>query len=269
MALFWRPNGLSSSGPTWLSRQLALSDAAYWVDSVTGSDSTGTGEEWAPLATVFGASGALSLATNNASNLIICKATHRETVSSAYTWAKAGVTLVSLGSGTARAQFTSSVAGVMITTSAADVRVENCYFVQSTATTTSRFTIGAAGCELRDCQFDMGATDTTDGVLVNAVADVVVKGCTFKAVGRPSGTTQRGLRATGAATNLLVEDCIVDGGTVGFTDSGLKLDNGSADRFRLRGLTLQNYGTAKVSATGIKGLASYAADATSRLEWTE
>jgi hypothetical protein len=268
MSLLYRPGGLSSSGPTWLARQLALADAVDWVDSATGSDSN-AGEEWLPKASVFGASGALASASTLVSNLIICMATHREIIAAAYTWAKAGVNLVGLGVGTSRPQFTSAVAGTAIAVTGADVHIENVYFPASTATTTIRISVGAAGFELRDSKMDLGENDTTDGVLVNAVTYASFRGCTWKASARPTGTTQVGLRITGASTSALIEDCVFDGGAVGFTDAAAKLDTATADRFRFRSCTLQNYAVVKVSTGGIKGLHAYTTDATSRLEWTE
>src|SRR5688572_3960686 len=125
MALTVRSTGFASTGPDLLTGEpWVSSEVPIWVDSVTGSDSNAGTEQQYPKATVFGASGAISVATSNSSNLIICYATHREAVS-AYTWSTAGVTLISLGSGTARAQFTCS--GI-ITVSGAEVRIENCYF---------------------------------------------------------------------------------------------------------------------------------------------
>lgn len=269
MSLLWKPGGISLTGPTWLAKQIAMSDATYWVDSATGSDSTGTGEEWLPFATVFGAAGAIASCTDLASNLVVCKTTHRETVSSAYTWAKAGITLVSLGTGTARATFTSSVVGAMATVTGVDVRVENCNFAASSAATTRRFSATVAGFEMRDCLMYLGANDAADGVLVNAATGASFRGCTFKATGRPAGTAQVGLRVTGASSGVLMEDCTFDGGGFGFTGSAAKVETNSADRFRMRSCTLQNYAVAKISVSGIKGLTSYTTDATSRLEWAE
>lgn len=269
MALLWKPGGISSTGPSWLAKQIAMSDATYWVDSVTGSDSTGTGEEWLPFATVFGAAGAIASCTTLVSNLVMCKATHRETVAAAYTWAKAGITLCGIGVGTARPTFTSSVAGIAIDVTVADVRIENCYFAASTGTTTARLRVGGAGFEMRDSQIDLGSSDTTDGVLVNAMTYAAFRGVTFKCVGRPTGTTQVGLRITGVSTSALIEDCVFDGGGIGYTSAAAKIDTATADRFRFRSCTLQNYAVVKISASGIKGLNSYTQDATSRLEWTE
>jgi hypothetical protein len=267
MAIVSKQSGISTAtGPTWLGESLVTSDTIFWVDSVTGAD-VNAGEEWLPKATLFGASGAIAACTTSNSNIIVCKKTHRETLTGAYTFSFNGVTVVSLGSGTDRAQIQS--AGFTISVSGTEVRMHNLYFPASSGTCTSRITVTGAGFEFYEGQIDSGSNDTTDGLLISAVAHATVRGSTFKATGRPSGTTQRGLRNTGASTNMLVEDCTFDGGTVGYSDACLKIDTATADRFRLRSITLQNYAVAKISTSGIKGFATYTADATSRLDWTE
>jgi len=267
MAILIRHSGFASSGPTLLTEEYGSTDTVIFVDSVTGSDSNGGTEEKAPKASVFGASGAISVCTSGQSNLIVCFATHRESVA-AYTWSTGGVTLVSLGSGTARAQFTNS--GI-ITVSGTDVRIENCYFPAASASIARKFSIGGTGFEMRDCQLDAGANEATDLVLVNAVADAVFRGTTFKATASVTGTSRTGLRLTGAATNCLVEDCTFDGGAYGWTSGyALHIDNANADRFRFRQLTLQNYSFAGASVSGVKGyFTGKTIDATSGWKWAE
>lgn len=271
MAILSKTSGISTTGPTLLTgAPYVASSAIYYVNSVTGSDTNAGTRREKPKATVFGAAGAISVCTTGESNLIFCEKVHRETVSSAYTWAKTGITLISDGSGSDAATFTSSVVGVMVNVTATDVRIENCYFAASTAATTSRITIAAAGVELRTCYFESGSNDAADTVLVNAVADATVKGCTFKVTSAPTGTAQIGLRVTGASTNFLMESCTFDGQSFGWTDSACKIDTATADRFRLRENTVQNYSFINVSISGVKGyLGDLTSDSTSGWSWTE
>lgn len=269
MALLVRNSGFASTGPDLLvGYPYISSDSVIFVDSVTGSDSNAGTEEKTPKATVFGASGAISVCTSNNSNLIVCLATHRETVA-AYTWSTAGVTLISLGSGTSRAQFTNS--GI-ITVSGTEVRIENCYFPAASASITRKLAITGSGFEMRDCLLEGGANEATDLVLVNGVANATFRGSTFKVTASVSGTSRTGVRATGASTNLLVESCTFDGGSYGWTSGyALQVDTATADRFRFRDLTLQNYSFAGASISGIKGYigGSHTIDATSGWKWTE
>lgn len=273
MALILQPNGLASSGPSFLTDEFWGSDPTIWVDSVTGSDANAGTRPEKPKATVFGASGALSVVTTNNANVVACLSTHRETISSAFTFSQGGVTLISRGSGTDRATFTSSVAGVAITVTGANVWMENLYFAASTAATTAHVSqTTGGGLVIKDSWFDLGANNANDGVLLNFTTNAPgwIRGCTFRATGAPAGTTQVGLRVTGASPGAIIEDCTFDGGTVGWTSACLAIDTGTADRFRIRRLVLQNYSVAKVSATGTKGTATLrSVDFTSRFEWTE
>ncbi len=269
MAILVRNSGFSSTGPDLLIGYPYLSsDTVIFVDSVTGSDSNAGTEEKAPKATVFGASGAISVCTTGQSNMIVCFATHREAVA-AYTWSTAGVTLISRGSGSARAQFTNSD---IITVTGTEVRIENCYFPAASAAINRKFSIGASGFEMRDCKLDGGANEATDLVLVNAVANATFRGCTFSVTASVTGTTRTGLRITGASTNALVESCTFDGGSYGWTSGyACKVESATTDRFRLRDLTLSNYSFAGASTTGAKGMigGSHSVDATSGFTWAE
>jgi hypothetical protein len=273
MALILFPGGLGVSGPSFLTDEFWGSDNVIWVDSVTGLDTNAGTRREKPKATVFGAAGAISVCTTNNANVIVCFNTHRETITGAYTWATAGITLCSFGSGTDRATFTSSVAGVAITMTGDHNWIENCYFPASTAATTAHISnTTGGGMVLKDCQFDLGANNANDGVLLNYTTDFPawIRGCTFKATGAPAGATQIGLRITGASPGGLIEDCTFDGGSVGWTSACMSIDTATADRFRIRHVTLQNFSVAKVAISGVKGTATFnVVDATSRFEWTE
>lgn len=276
MALLVKPSGFSSgTGPDVLTRNFATTSGVLWVDSVTGSDSNAGTREEAPKATVFGASGALASASvvTNTSAVVICKKTHRETVSSAYTFAKGHVTVVSLGSGADAAQFTSGVAGVAIDCTGANVRFENLYFPASSGATTARirFSSTGDGGEVRNCTFVVGASDTADTVLVNGCDFVSIYGCNFTvAAAASSGSTQVGVRVTGTSLGFLLQECTFDGGIYGWSDAPLKTDNAGADGWRIKGLTLRNYSKVRHATSGATGfLSSLTADATSGWEWVE
>jgi hypothetical protein len=279
VAILSKFGGIASSGPTLLTDDpFVCSDNVIYVDSVTGSDTNAGTRREKPKATVFGSSGAFTVCTDGGSNVVVCLETHRETISSSYPSGggltfPGGVTLISLGSGSARAQFTSSVAGVAIDVTKTHVRFENLYFAASTAATTARIRASATstGLEVRDCYFEIGASDYTDTILVNAQSGVRITGCTFKVTAAASsGSTQCGVRGTGAATDLLVEDCTFDGQSYGWTDNALDIDTGTADKFRIRSCTLQGYSYVAITATGTEGyIGGLTCDTTSGWSWVE
>jgi hypothetical protein len=242
-----------------------------YVDSATGNDSnTGLLEE-SPKQSVFGGSGAMASASvvDGAGALVVCAASHREAaISSAYSFSKGGVSIVSKGSGSDRATFTSAVAAQPLFTSNGKEynRFENCIFAASTAASTARFNISNAGWELRDCYFYCGANDAADTVLVSANGvDLALIGCTFKA---SVAGAARAIKASGACAGLLIEDCTVDGGSVGWAGDAVSLA-AAITGFRIRNLTLQNYSDLNLSVTAAKGyISGINCDATSSWTWT-
>lgn len=258
----------TSSTPLTLARTPYVSTGnIYWVDSVTGSDSNSGLLQDEPLATVFGASGAISLVTTATSATVICLATHRETVSSAYSFSKTAINIVGLGSGTARPQFTSGVTGTAWSM-AAQIRMENLYFAASSAVSNPRIDIDAAGCELRDCQFDCGASDTGSTVRVTTSGDYArIVGCTFTATAEGASV---GLLCNAAVNGLLIEDCTFSGGSVGWDGNALDITTAAPVGFRIRNLTLSNYSDASIGVTASKGyISGLTVDATSSWSWTE
>lgn len=273
MALILQPAGLATSGPSFVTDEFWGSNNTIWVDSVTGNDANAGTRREKPKATVFGAAGAHSVCTANEANVIVCLNTHRETISGAFTWSAGGATLISLGSGTDRATITSAVAGVAITVTGANAWFENIYFAASTAATTAQISnTTGGGLVLKDCQFDSGSNDANDSVLLNFTTNgnAHVRGCTFKSTVLPAGATQVGLRVTGASPGAIIEDCTFDGNGIGWTLGAFVIDTNTADRFKIRRLTLQNYSVGKITVSGIKGnITVKSCDATSRVEWTE
>ncbi len=272
MAVQVKPNGITTAtAPLLLTRAPYITQASiYYVDSITGSDAnTGLLQE-KPKATVFGASGALSVATGSASTLIVCLSTHRETVSTSYAWGTIGAIVVSLGSGTNRATFTSSVAGIMLDMTGANAGecwLENLIFAASTGVTTARISTDEAGLTIKDCQFNCGANDTADTVLITgSVYRRTVTGCTFTVT---AAGAARGLRINSGGSHVEIEDCTFDGGAYGWAGDACGFVTTACPLFRISNLTLSNYSDLNIGITGCKGrISGLTADATSSWQWT-
>ncbi len=120
------PNGVTSFGvPVIGAGEIPTTSGTYFfVDSNTGSD--GNDGSWeAPFATV---DAAIGHCTANKGDVIVCKASHAETLvaASAITFDVAGVTLYSLGTGSKRAAFTfGTLTTASIVVSAANVSILN------------------------------------------------------------------------------------------------------------------------------------------------
>lgn len=256
----------TETAPAWLKQAFLASGQVIWVDSVTGDDTDAGSNRKEPKASIFGASGALSVVTADAGQIIVCEKTHREAPSSAYTWSKGGVTLVSLGSGTDRAQITSGVAGVLLTLTGDRIEIENMYFAAASAATTDviKQTTGNLA-EVRDCYFQLGANNVDAVETSNATGFIYVKGSTF--IVTAGAASQAGVHASGGS-DAVIDDCTFDGGSIGFASAAFSIAAAGSDNSRIRNATLQNYAVGKV-ATGAKCKASFTADGTSRVEWTE
>lgn len=260
MAITTWTNGLSTaSGPAILGyKPTWASGKVYWLDSTTGSDSNSGLLEELPKATLASCMTAISANTNN-SDVLLIKATHRETVtgSQAFTTA-AGLTIIGLGSSTNRPQFTVSGSVDFLAVSVTDVWIENIYFVKSVAAATSRILVTAAGCTVKDCYFECGSNDNTATVSIGAAAHRSrVEGCYFLSNGTTAAQGRDAIIITAAAQGVTIKDCTFDGASAGWdvTAGGYALASGAALYFRWINNTFTGYSDANI-ATGAKGLAT-------------
>src|SRR3990167_5063650 len=104
---------------------------------------------------------------------------HAETLTAAIALDVAGVTIEGRGGGTLRPQIT--VNGVIdgINISAANCKLQNLYFNESTADAAANINVAAANVTIQDCWFDLGATDE-DCITWASGAFLTSKGCRFE-----------------------------------------------------------------------------------------
>jgi len=213
-------NGIIPSGPTDISNDIEITGVAYFVNSVTGSDSNAGTNQNKPKATLCGASGAYSVATANNGDVIIIDSSHTEIISSSFSFSKAGVRVYGLGSGSSKAQFTCNAAIDMFNLSAARNWIYNLRFpVGTTATNTARVNVAAINCGVIDCDFLYGASDTDGITVTSAGLDFEANGCThtISANGADSGIVIESASAVG----LKIIDCSFDGGDYNFDNAGV------------------------------------------------
>lgn len=210
-----------------------VSGSVLWVDSTSSaaSDANAGTEPELPKATWTSAYTAAA-----ANDLILCQPGHAEIISGAATLGTAGVTTISLGTGTQRARFTSAVAGAMWTITGAGTGFVNCYFPASTAATTSRIN-NSTGTELwlNGCYFECGANDTTNTVVL-AANSPRLEDCAFVATAsRPA----RAVQITGAITDAILTRLSFDGGAFGWSSPALGV-TAAATRMLFQDITLAN-----------------------------
>lgn len=157
-------SGLQVAGvPTFGVGALPLGNTYFYVDSVNGlAGNPGTFDQpYALLST------AIAACTANTGCIIVIKAGHVETLTSATTLAfnVAGIQIVGLGTGANRPTFTFTTANTAtIAVSASSIKISNCIFVGNFLSIASCFTLTTApnfwvdSCAFRD-------TDATHGFL--------------------------------------------------------------------------------------------------------
>jgi hypothetical protein len=132
----------------------------FWVNSVTGADTTGNGTNPdSPFATL---AYACTQCTASNDDRIYVMAGHSENISAAAKIVPlAGVSIIGLGQGDSRPTFVVTTALGTLTMTGANAKIVNCIFdLSQTSAIVSCSVVSAAGCEISGCYFIMGAAGT-------------------------------------------------------------------------------------------------------------
>jgi len=198
----------------------------FWVDSVHGAD-TGKGTHNQPFGTI---DYAIGRCTADNGDIIMVKAGHAETITTAITCDVAGVTIIGLGAGKLRPALTCNAAIDTITVTEANVSIYGLYFLASTLTAvTSRVNVAAANCTISGCLFLCGVYDLETITVADAGDDLLVENCEWRitADGPDAGIE---IEANGV-DGLQVKNCHFNGGSdtngwdVGGINSGVTHTN--------------------------------------------
>lgn len=259
-------NGFSDSGPL-LSTQdpFDTTGAIFYVNSVTGNDTNAGTSRKAPKATIFGASGGISVTTAASGDVVVCESTHRETISAAYTFSKSGVRVWSDGVTGNRAIITIGVAaGIGILVSGNYSELNNFEFPVATAAATAKISITGAGNQIRGCGFHSGSLELLDQLLINAGTYSLIQSCQFTVdTVAASAVTCTGITMTGAALGNRFYDCGFDGGSGGWTQTAFSIEGTGADGFDIQRLTLANNSWLSVVSGSNGNVSGIASDTTS------
>lgn len=248
------PNGVGGTTGASLATASPLyaSGTVWYVSSATGTDAVSPAgqDRVKPLAT-------LAQAHTNASagDVIVLLTSHAQTLTGAQTFNKAGLLVISEGSGTNRARFTRDGDVNMFDVTAAGVVIWNVWFVaSSSASTKSRLRTAAVATQVRDCYFACGANDTGPAFeTVTGASQVRVQDTSFVSTGvAVSAQPHSAIKVTNALTDLDLESVSISGGTVGWSNQ--YAINGAAAITRLRALNLDLLADSDVTlATGGSG----------------
>lgn len=146
--------------------------SVFYVDSSTGSSSNTGKSSTEALATL---DQAINKCTASKGDVIYVMPGHAETISAAAGAALdvAGVSVIGLGRGTDRPQFTFSATASTITVSAANVLIRNIHFINDIDALVVGIPVTAAHCRIENCLFDdaTAAKQTNDWITLSAAAD--------------------------------------------------------------------------------------------------
>lgn len=241
-------NGLATTGDDLLEGEIITTGAVIWVYSVSGNDSN-SGSKELPKATL---AGAISAATASNGDIVVIKAGHTETLTSAITLSKAGVKIYGLGTGSGAPNFICNAAIDCIDITGADVEVNNLYFPVGTTTgNNSRINIGAARALVKDCTFVCGLYDQTTITIPAAGTYARIEGCAFSV--SVDGPDSAILIESASAVGLKVKDCTFDGSTYNWDDAAIYSAQAHTN-FIYEANQLSNNAIIKHTSTSAKGI---------------
>ena len=209
-----------------------LKGATWFVDSNVVGGVSGNGLSWGAAKRTL----AEAIASALADDTILVAAGHAEaTITTALTFAVAGVSVFGYGQGERRPKFTIT-ANVDVNLDASGITLSNLVFESGSDGQTIVVDVNAANCVIEDCAFYEGTSIQwvtgvdINGGASNACDNTVVRRCRFQsiAVGADNAI---GLDAV--ADGVIIEDCYIDGD---FADAGIHNPTGNV----LTNLTLAN-----------------------------
>lgn len=243
MALKLLPNGIGgTSGPGMVTEAPVACTGSVWFVGPGGSGANTGLQRTSAFATTAQAHTAAS-----AGDTITWLPGHVENISVGIACTKAGITFVSEGLGSDRAQLTCTAAIAMFNITAVCVRFINIAFKASTAVPTYRIRAASAGFMMKDCTADCGASDTGDMFLLAGATHSTFSGCTFTATAAGSAIP---ITTTGTVTGVTLDDVTFDGN--GFTwnlNNGDIFDGSAVTGLLVTGLQLLNGSNFHVPAT--------------------
>jgi len=198
----------------------------FWVDSNTGSDSSGNdGGRNQPFGTIDYAVG---LCTANKGDIIMVMPNHAETVSAAGGLALdvAGINVVGIGSGANQPTVTlDTIVSADVDIDAANVTIENIHFVANFADIAVILDVNAADFTVRGCRFTQADDDLNAKVCIQDAATtgshrISVIGC--KAIMYDAANTHF-INFSGTGTGHIVRDNVLHGdwGTMAIGGAGV------------------------------------------------
>ena len=211
---------------------------------VTGSNNASGLSPQTPLSTI---DYAIGLCTASRGDKIVVMPGHAETLTAAIALDVAGITIEGRGKGTLRPQITVNGAIDGISVTAANCKIENLYFNESTDSATSNINVAAANVSIEDCHFDLGATDL-ECITWASGANFLLKNNKFVVT---ANGPDAALEIEAANDGLIAIDNIFNGGSATNTFDAAAINSGQAHTNAYIDNNVFMYGIGLVVATSV------------------
>lgn len=249
MALKLLPNGIGgATGADLATQSPYIGTGTVWYVGPGGSNTNYGLQRTSPFATTTFAHTSAA-----AGDTIVWLPGHKETFTAQIVCNKAGITFVSEGLGSDRAQLTCGAFVTMFNVSAACVRLVNVNFPASiTVGSSTRIVVTGAGFRMQDVDMVLGALDFNDSIALSTGAShAVFESCTFTAASSGASVP---LNCSGATlTGLTLIDVTFDGGGFNWNvTNGEVFTGGVITGLYVTGLRLlngSNFGITSASTT--------------------
>lgn len=240
-----------TSGPSLVTVGPLYSPGSIWyVHSGTGADAASPRgkERNRPLATL-----AQAYTSASQGDTIVILSGHAETLTSAQTLGKAGLTIIGEGSGSTRPRFTLGAAADLWSVTAAGVRISNIFFVESAfAATNARLYCQAANITIDNCYFEC-KTLLDIAVRTGAIATITITDTTFISTAASFGDQPySALLLDGATSDVALDTVVFNGATRGWSDYAWST-NGALSRLRGENVDLLGDADVNIATTGSYG----------------
>lgn len=189
--------------------------AIYFVNSVTGTDSAGYGQNPdAPCATL--AYALANLVAASVGDVVYVMPGHVETIAAAagIALSKSGVSVIGLGMGNLRPTFTWSAAASTWTVAGANALIKNIRCTSTIAAVVKLFSVTAAGVTFDAVDyFEDGTTDALQFILTTAAAtDLTVQNCNWYRGTTAASALSQWIVLTGADRAKILNNFLINKG---------------------------------------------------------
>ena len=217
-----------------------LKGATWFVDSRVTGGISGNGLSWGAAKLTLAEAVAAALADDT----ILVAAGHVEaTITTALTFAVAGVSVYGYGQGERRPKFTFT-GNVDVNLDASGITLSNLVFESGIDAQTIIIDVNAANCVIEDCAFYEGTSIQwvtgvdINGGASNACDNTVVRRCRFQSI---AAGADNAIGIDAVADGVIVEGCYIDGD---FADAGLHNPTGNVlTNLTLAGNIIRNRST--------------------------